>query len=779
MKPRRFLDTTHKRLFFLLGLFFVLLLFLLVNLPGQRQELRKKAEGTHQVDMYFVSDSWTRKPGESFKVDLAMKNIYGPTPFMVSGAEMTFRINPTIFQVDPRLIASPTPLPSPMNAQTPTPVQPTPFHLCNPPFDGIYYNKYNQTTGELTVMCAMGAGPTPSPYLPYNEEKIFAHFDLTVRSAVPTGSVPIAIAKYIDPTGTQKSVNRVTQMSIGNTAIDLSTAGQDASVVIVAPSVTPTPYCAWCGTNCIIYAPGQPCPDVAPPANQLCTTVYNNAAEPPVQCVIVTITPTSSPTPTRTPTPTITSTPIPTRTPTPTATNTPTPTRTPTPINTPTPFIIVQIRNPQLTPVQSIDSFCSRAFTPATPQCVGSSNIGTCSTQSDWTAPYLYNEYINYSAFGVFTNIANEAYVVGITPAPNDSSWLGNYCVARGSSVAGFWGWFNTGWTTGGRTMTIIVASPTPTRTPTPTPTNSPTPTSTNTPTPTRTPTPTATNTPTPTRTPTPTVTITPTPTDECRQLDPTAYCVNPSNPVCPGMIVDAPTGCHYPGLPPGGVTSDSCCLPNVTMTPSPTPTRTPTPTATNTPTPTRTPTPTITPTRTPTPTATLTPMPSNTPTPSATPTPACPNGNLGNLNCDDDGCIDTSDYQLFRDNFGKTVSQIIIPFNQLLHTPDLLPDALNVINTGDFEILRNNFGNCTGTGIPTVIPSGSIGKVTIIPTPYCLWCGAACMPYPVSGCLDVMPPSNSLCTTIYVSREPPDIQCVIVTITPTISSVGPTNTLD
>ncbi|OGG02134.1 hypothetical protein A2W14_02725 [Candidatus Gottesmanbacteria bacterium RBG_16_37_8] len=70
-----------------------------------------------------------------------------------------------------------------------------------------------------------------------------------------------------------------------------------------------------------------------------------------------------------------------------------------------------------------------------------------------------------------------------------------------------------------------------------------------------------------------------------------------------------------------------------------------------------------------------------------------CPRGELGNLDCSADGCIDTADFELFRQAFGKGVNEITVPDGQ--STPDLVVDAFNSIDTADYEILRSNFGSC------------------------------------------------------------------------------------
>jgi len=70
-----------------------------------------------------------------------------------------------------------------------------------------------------------------------------------------------------------------------------------------------------------------------------------------------------------------------------------------------------------------------------------------------------------------------------------------------------------------------------------------------------------------------------------------------------------------------------------------------------------------------------------------------CPRGSLGNLNCSADGCIDTADYEIFRQAFGKTQAEIIVPSGQA--SPDLVQDNNNIIDTADYEIIRANFGSC------------------------------------------------------------------------------------
>lgn len=73
--------------------------------------------------------------------------------------------------------------------------------------------------------------------------------------------------------------------------------------------------------------------------------------------------------------------------------------------------------------------------------------------------------------------------------------------------------------------------------------------------------------------------------------------------------------------------------------------------------------------------------------------TPPCPRDKQGNLDCSLDGCIDTADFELFRQDFGKSVSELAVqPGNA---TPDLVVDNAGMIDTADYEIFRSNFGTC------------------------------------------------------------------------------------
>ena len=71
----------------------------------------------------------------------------------------------------------------------------------------------------------------------------------------------------------------------------------------------------------------------------------------------------------------------------------------------------------------------------------------------------------------------------------------------------------------------------------------------------------------------------------------------------------------------------------------------------------------------------------------------ACNRGDLGNLDCSIDGCVDTADFEIFRQAFGLDVGSIVVPPGQ--HTPDLSLDFSSVIDTADYEVFRSNFGTC------------------------------------------------------------------------------------
>lgn len=73
--------------------------------------------------------------------------------------------------------------------------------------------------------------------------------------------------------------------------------------------------------------------------------------------------------------------------------------------------------------------------------------------------------------------------------------------------------------------------------------------------------------------------------------------------------------------------------------------------------------------------------------------TPPCPRDRQGNLDCSLDGCIDTADFELFRQDFGKTTAELAV--QQGNATPDLIVDNAGMIDTADYEIFRSNFGTC------------------------------------------------------------------------------------
>ncbi|KKS95429.1 MAG: hypothetical protein UV73_C0018G0042, partial [Candidatus Gottesmanbacteria bacterium GW2011_GWA2_43_14] len=70
-----------------------------------------------------------------------------------------------------------------------------------------------------------------------------------------------------------------------------------------------------------------------------------------------------------------------------------------------------------------------------------------------------------------------------------------------------------------------------------------------------------------------------------------------------------------------------------------------------------------------------------------------CPAGPRGNLDCSLDACIDTADFELFRQAYGMVSGEVVVPDGQ--YSPDLIQDQSNMIDTADYEILRSNFGSC------------------------------------------------------------------------------------
>jgi len=141
---------------------------------------------------------------------------------------------------------------------------------------------------------------------------------------------------------------------------------------------------------------------------------------------------------------------------------------------TPTPWIRVNVKNPTGTPVNSsgicgVD--CSGSV--CIPKPTGSVYCPN-GARNNYTFPKFTatNTYLG-GKIALTDNLARPFSVIGVTPsasgfAETTCNGLGGYCYI----------WNKNGWTTGGRTVDFIVASPTPTTTPTrtPTPTVTPTP---------------------------------------------------------------------------------------------------------------------------------------------------------------------------------------------------------------------------------------------------------------------------------------------------------------
>ncbi len=141
----------------------------------------------------------------------------------------------------------------------------------------------------------------------------------------------------------------------------------------------------------------------------------------------------------------------------------------------------------------------------------------------------------------------------------------------------------------------------------------------------------------------------------------------------CSGAICNPSTDTNPGNNSYSSVFAGSCA----NATPTPTPTRRPTPTSTPRP------TPTVTPSATPSPIET----PTSTPVP-VTPTPACPNGDMGNLNCDTLGKIDSADLEILLASW--------LPWGPAptpmpsFHSADL--DRGRGVNEADFTILLSNW---------------------------------------------------------------------------------------
>jgi len=123
-------------------------------------------------------------------------------------------------------------------------------------------------------------------------------------------------------------------------------------------------------------------------------------------------------------------------------------TTTPTP--TPTPWLDAHVRNPQGTPVAQ--TVCRARFNSS-----GSPSYNTCQTTANYqSAPMSYGSYI-YRGARIAPSGNN--VVLGVTPAPVSGT-------RRDVSGTTLYGW--SGWNTGERDVTFVVATPTPTPTPVP-----------------------------------------------------------------------------------------------------------------------------------------------------------------------------------------------------------------------------------------------------------------------------------------------------------------------
>jgi hypothetical protein len=123
-------------------------------------------------------------------------------------------------------------------------------------------------------------------------------------------------------------------------------------------------------------------------------------------------------------------------------------TATPTP--TPTPWLDAHVRNPQGTPVAQ--TVCRARFNAS-----GSPGYDICQATADYqSAPMSYG---SYTYRGARIAPSGNNVVLGVTPAPVSGT-------RRDVSGTTLYGW--SGWNTGERDVTFVVATPTPTPTPVP-----------------------------------------------------------------------------------------------------------------------------------------------------------------------------------------------------------------------------------------------------------------------------------------------------------------------
>lgn len=195
------LELTKKQiitLLILLGLLFILPLILF--LVKQRQEIRKRAAGTDEVNLFLNPSSGDKYQGETFSVNIELLKIV-EREIVISGAE-------AVLDVDEKLI---------INSVS-----------CGSSFDGLRIERIGDQ--KITLMCTINIATDPISL--ETEPILLGTISFSVK---PDASLGDALVIFTD--------TRVTQAGIPGQAPDVSTSGEQATYTIVpasSPTVTPT-----------------------------------------------------------------------------------------------------------------------------------------------------------------------------------------------------------------------------------------------------------------------------------------------------------------------------------------------------------------------------------------------------------------------------------------------------------------------------------------------------------------------------------------------------------
>jgi len=260
--------TTKQKISLLMLLGIVIVLPLGLYLVGQQQELRKRAEGTREVDLRFDPTTGEKYRGETFPIFIKIFKM-AQRSIKASGIQVTINVS-NKFTINSA--------------------------VCQPPFDALPFIKINGQS--VTVMCTIALGVDPPELTALGQA--FTLLNFTVKSDAEEGDAPITFTS-----------TRVTEAGVAGQAPDVSTGGQPASFTVVAliPTLSPTPT---------ISASATPIPTLSP-------TLPPFETPTPTITVIISPTITISPIPTSSPTisPTTLLTPSPVTSLTPTPSNCP------------------------------------------------------------------------------------------------------------------------------------------------------------------------------------------------------------------------------------------------------------------------------------------------------------------------------------------------------------------------------------------------------------------------------------------------------------------------